>query len=65
MRQLHRGDYKSLNVYLVNGAGGGVCSLPLAGDAPVTQEQLDGDGCFIPLKSGISPNEGTMTHESR
>jgi hypothetical protein len=65
MRQLHRGDYKSLNVYLVKGAGGGVCSLPLGGDAPVTQEQLDGDGCFIPLNSGIHGNDGTLTHESK
>jgi hypothetical protein len=65
MRQLHRGDYKSLNVYLVKGAGGGVCSLPIEGNAPVTQEQLDGDGCFIPLSTGIHGNDGTMTHESK
>jgi hypothetical protein len=65
MRQLHRGDYKSLNVYLVQGAKGGVCSFPVEGNAPVTQEQLDGDGCFIPLRTGISPSDGTMTHESK
>jgi hypothetical protein len=64
MRQLHRGDYKSLNVYLVKGATGGQCTLPLGGDTPVTQEQLDGDGCFIPLSTGIHGNDGTMTHES-
>jgi hypothetical protein len=65
MRQLHRGDYKSLNVYLVKGAGGGLCSLPLGGSDPVTQEQLDGDGCFIPLSTGIHGNDGTLTHESK
>ncbi|KAF2175973.1 hypothetical protein K469DRAFT_608763 [Zopfia rhizophila CBS 207.26] len=63
MKQLHRGDYKSLNVYLVEGAGGGVCSLPLGGNMPVTQEQLDGDGCFIPLSSGVHAPDGTLTHE--
>jgi hypothetical protein len=65
MRQLHRGDYKSLNVYLVKGASSGLCSLPLPGNDPVTQEQLDGDGCFIPLSTGIHGNDGTLTHESK
>lgn len=63
MRQLHRGDYKALNVYLVEGATSGVCSLPLASSDPVTQAQLDGDGCFVPLKSGINVPDGTLTHE--
>lgn len=44
MRQLHRGDYKSLNVYLVEGATSGVCSLPIEGTDPLNQTQLDGDG---------------------
>lgn len=65
MAKLHRGDYKSLNVYLVQGAKGGVCSFPVEGNAPVTQDQLDGDGCFIPLSTGIKGGEGTMTHESK
>jgi hypothetical protein len=63
MRQLHRGDYKSLNVYLVEGATGGVCSLPIANTNAVGQTDLDGDGCWIPLKSGVNAPDGTMTHE--
>ncbi|OCL04800.1 hypothetical protein AOQ84DRAFT_260086, partial [Glonium stellatum] len=63
MRQLHRGDYKSLNVYLVEGATSGVCSLPIEGSDPLTQTQLDGDGCFVPLSSGISSTDGTVAHE--
>ena len=64
MRQLHRGDYKSLNVYLVEGATSGVCSLPIEGTDPLNQTQLDGDGCFVPLSSGISSTDGTVAHES-
>ncbi|OCK79132.1 hypothetical protein K432DRAFT_426759 [Lepidopterella palustris CBS 459.81] len=63
MRQLHRGDYKSLNIYLVEGATSGVCSLPIANSNPIGQTDLDGDGCFIPLKSGISSTDGTVAHE--
>ncbi|ORY15134.1 pregnancy-associated plasma protein-A-domain-containing protein [Clohesyomyces aquaticus] len=63
MRQLHRGDYKSLNVYCVKGAGGGVCSLPNSSGQPVDQTTLDGDGCFVPLDVCTSPNSGTLAHE--
>jgi hypothetical protein len=63
-KQLHRGDYTALNLYLVKGAGGGQCTLPIGGDEPLTQEQLDGDGCLVPLASGIHAPDGTVTHES-
>jgi hypothetical protein len=63
MAQLHRGDYKSLNVYLVEGATSGLCSMPIGNTDPIGQTDLDGDGCWIPLKSGTSAPDGTMTHE--
>jgi hypothetical protein len=63
MRQLHRGDYQALNVYLVEKAGGGVCSLPVGGTGAIDQGTLDGDGCFVPLGSGIHAPDGTITHE--
>ncbi|KAF2498051.1 hypothetical protein BU16DRAFT_456467 [Lophium mytilinum] len=63
-RQLRRGDYKSLNVYLVNGATYGQCTYPLDGTDPLTQDELDQDGCLVPLKSGIHAPDGTITHES-
>ncbi|KAF2477364.1 uncharacterized protein BDR25DRAFT_299342 [Lindgomyces ingoldianus] len=63
MRQLHRGDYQSLNVYCVEGAGGGVCSFPDSTGNPIDQKTLDGDGCFVPLSVCTSPNSGTLAHE--
>ncbi|KAF2248239.1 hypothetical protein BU26DRAFT_329871 [Trematosphaeria pertusa] len=63
MHQLHRGDYQTLNVYLVEGAGGGVCSLPDGSGDPVQQNLLDFDGCFVPLEVGRSATSGTLAHE--
>jgi hypothetical protein len=63
MAQLHRGDYKSLNVYLVEGVTSCLCSMPVGNTDPIGQTDLDGDGCWMPLKSGDSTPDGTMTHE--
>ncbi|KAF2875312.1 pregnancy-associated plasma protein-A-domain-containing protein [Massariosphaeria phaeospora] len=63
MRQLHRGNYQTLNVYMVEGARGGVCSLPNGENKPVEQQLLDFDGCFVPLDVGRSPSIGTVAHE--
>lgn len=63
MRQLHRGDYKSLNVYLVEGGTYGLCSLPIPSTDPLSQTDLDGDGCWVPLGSGVHVPDGTLTHE--
>jgi hypothetical protein len=63
MRQLHRGDYQTLNVYLVEGAKSGVCSLPDGSSDLVTQQLLDFDGCFVPLEVGRSATSGTLAHE--
>lgn len=63
MKSLHRGDYQTLNVYMVEGAGGGVCSLPEGTKDPIKQKTLDFDGCFIPLSVGRSPDSGTLAHE--
>ncbi|KAJ4290351.1 hypothetical protein N0V90_010567 [Kalmusia sp. IMI 367209] len=60
-KALHKGDYQSLNVYMVEGAGSGLCSLPAAGTGPISQATLDGDGCFVPW--GPSTNSSTLTHE--
>ncbi|TAQ86776.1 hypothetical protein B7494_g4891 [Chlorociboria aeruginascens] len=63
MSQLHRGDYSALNVYAVEGATSGVCSLPIANTNAVGQTDLDGDGCWIPITSATHAPDGTMTHE--
>lgn len=63
MRALHKGDYKTLNVYLVEGAGGGVCSFPDGSGNPIDQQTLDFDGCFVPLEVGLSATSGTLAHE--
>lgn len=63
MRYLHRGDYQTLNVYLVEHAGGGVCSLPSGDGKPVTQKLLDFDGCFVPLSIGRNATSATLAHE--
>jgi hypothetical protein len=63
MRSLHQGDYQTLNIYAVEGAGGGVCSLPDGSGAPISQDLLDFDGCFVPLEVARSPNSGTLAHE--
>lgn len=63
MRQLHRGDYQTLNVYLVESANSGVCSLPDGSGNPVDQQLLDFDGCFVPLEVGRSATSGTLAHE--
>jgi hypothetical protein len=63
MRTLHRGDYQTLNVYLVEGAGGGVCSLPSGSGDPVDQDLLDFDGCFVPLSVGRNATSATLAHE--
>ncbi|KAK7189685.1 hypothetical protein DPSP01_005747 [Paraphaeosphaeria sporulosa] len=63
MRTLHQGDYQTLNIYLVEGAGGGVCSLPDGSGQPISQDLLDFDGCFVPLEAGRSATSGTLAHE--
>ena len=63
MKALHKGDYQTLNVYMVEGAKGGVCSLPSSSGQPVDQDLLDRDGCFVSLAVGRSPNSGTLAHE--
>ncbi|KAF9737175.1 hypothetical protein PMIN06_011531 [Paraphaeosphaeria minitans] len=63
MRALHQGDYQTLNIYLVEGAGGGVCSLPDGSGQPISQDLLDFDGCFVPLEAGRSATSGTLAHE--
>ncbi|KAF2180700.1 hypothetical protein K469DRAFT_268834 [Zopfia rhizophila CBS 207.26] len=63
MKQLHRGDYQSLNVYLVEKANSGVCSLPDGTGADIDQKKLDADGCFVSLDAGTSDKSGTLTHE--
>ena len=60
-KALHKGDYQSLNVYMVEGAGSGLCSLPAGGTGPISQATLDGDGCFVPW--GPTTNSSTLTHE--
>ncbi|KAL1591640.1 hypothetical protein SLS60_011638 [Paraconiothyrium brasiliense] len=60
-KALHKGDYQSLNVYMVEGAGSGLCSLPAAGTGPISQATLSGDGCFVPW--GPTTNSSTLTHE--
>lgn len=63
MTQLHRGEYKSLNVYMVESANSGVCSLPDGSGQPISQQSLDGDGCFVPLTAPTSKEAGVMVHE--
>ncbi|KAF2112555.1 pregnancy-associated plasma protein-A-domain-containing protein [Lophiotrema nucula] len=64
MRQLHMGDYQTLNVYMVEGAGGGVCSLPNGtASYAVDQDLLNADGCFVPLPKINGTVSGTLTHE--
>lgn len=63
MHALHRGDYQTLNVYLVEGAKSGVCSFPDGSGDPIKQDKLDFDGCFVPLGAGRSPTSGTLAHE--
>jgi hypothetical protein len=58
---LHKGDYESLNVYMVEGAGSGLCSLPAGGSGAISQAALEGDGCFVPW--GPSTTASTLTHE--
>lgn len=61
MNALRRGNYATLNVFMIEGAGSGLCSLPQGGDGPITQATLNGDGCFVPW--GPSINATTLTHE--
>lgn len=61
MKALRKGNYATLNVFMVEGAVGGVCSLPQSGSAPISQAKLDGDGCFVPW--GPATNASTLTHE--
>ncbi|KAF2015426.1 hypothetical protein BU24DRAFT_480207 [Aaosphaeria arxii CBS 175.79] len=63
MRYLHRGDYQTLNIYMVEKAAGGVCSLPQNDHIPVEQQKLDFDGCFVSLAVGTSSTSATLTHE--
>ena len=63
MNQTHRGDYGSLNVWMIEGAGGGVCSLPLGEGASIEQSTVDGDGCHVPLTAPKSHEAGVMVHE--
>jgi len=58
---LRRGDYRTLNVYIVEGAGAGVCSFPVREGSELTQERLTDDGCFVPW--GPATNASTLTHE--
>ncbi|TKX21552.1 extracellular metalloprotease-like protein 1 [Elsinoe australis] len=59
--QLHRGNYQTLNVYMIEGATSGLCSLPTAPDKPLDQNGLIGDGCFVPW--GPATEAATLTHE--
>ncbi|KAF2735974.1 hypothetical protein EJ04DRAFT_562924 [Polyplosphaeria fusca] len=63
MHQLHRGNYNELNIYWVQGAGGGVCSLPAGADEKVDQDKLDFDGCFVGIPDSADNVSGTLTHE--
>jgi hypothetical protein len=63
MDELRRGDYRTANLYLVEGQRGGVCSLPVSSTGPLTHNELRGDGCFVPLMSGFSATDGTIVHE--
>ncbi|KAF2001630.1 hypothetical protein P154DRAFT_533815 [Amniculicola lignicola CBS 123094] len=64
MHALHRGGYDMLNIFVPEGAGGGQCTLPLASSNPVNQDQLDLDGCFVPMNVATSANAGTVAHET-
>ncbi|KAF2118059.1 pregnancy-associated plasma protein-A-domain-containing protein [Lophiotrema nucula] len=59
--ELHKGNYQTLNVYMVEGAGSGLCSPPAGGTGAITQANLTGDGCFVPW--GPSTDSSTLTHE--
>ncbi|KAF2733291.1 hypothetical protein EJ04DRAFT_565208 [Polyplosphaeria fusca] len=61
MPTLHKGNYQTLNVYMVEGAGAGVCSLPASGTDPISKDKLLTDGCIVPW--GPSTNATTLTHE--
>jgi hypothetical protein len=62
--QMRRGDYKSLNVYLVEGLTYGLCSMPIGNTNLIGQIDLDSDGCCVPLHTGANAPGGTLTHES-
>jgi hypothetical protein len=63
MRETHRGDYSALNVWMIEGGQSGVCDLPQAAGATITQEILDGSGCHVPLTGPNSKEAGVMVHE--
>lgn len=56
-----QGDYRTLNVYMVEGANSGVCSYPKKKGVTLTQQDVIEDGCFVPW--GNSTTASTMTHE--
>jgi hypothetical protein len=58
---LRKGDYDTLNVYMVEGAGAGRCFLPIGENQKLTQGLLTIDGCQVPW--GSSTNASTLTHE--
>ncbi|KAJ4359531.1 uncharacterized protein N0V89_000086 [Didymosphaeria variabile] len=62
-KALHKGNYQSINIYMVEGAGSGLCSLPAAGTGPISQATLSGDGCFVPWGPVPITNSSTLTHE--
>jgi hypothetical protein len=61
MKALHKGNYQTLNVYMIEGAKSGLCSLPSGGTGDISQDKLDSDGCFVPW--GPSVEASTLTHE--
>ncbi|KAH7379119.1 hypothetical protein DE146DRAFT_304400 [Phaeosphaeria sp. MPI-PUGE-AT-0046c] len=60
-KALHKGRYYDLNIYMVEGAGGGVCSFPRPAGVKLTEAMLIDDGCFVPLSLPIQ--SATITHE--
>lgn len=60
-KALRKGNYQALNVYMVETAGGAVCSFPRPASEKLTTASVVDDGCFVPL--GLGVNSATITHE--
>jgi hypothetical protein len=37
--------------------------MPVGNTDPIGQTDLDGDGCWVPLHTGVNAPDGTLTHE--
>ncbi|KAF2806975.1 uncharacterized protein BDZ99DRAFT_393757 [Mytilinidion resinicola] len=67
-KALHKGSYHDVNIYAGEGFGSGVCSLPIGldqsnGTDTITEDDLTGDGCHLPLSAALDPISGTPSHE--